>query len=137
MPGSTVNAAADFIVYRDFIVSLRVQIEVFTVKSGLADMTDAGYQQIESALNDLKLACMGSNAAAVAHCDMAFHEAILIACGGGDFIEVWRQLCAKMLMQYSRLDNYRQVYKEHLHILVPLKSRSKQSVIEALKENIQ
>jgi DNA-binding GntR family transcriptional regulator len=122
---------------RDFIILLRIQIEVFAVKSGLADMTDEGFQKIESALSDLKTACLGNNAAAVAHCDMAFHEAILIACGGEDFLEVWRQLCAKMLMKYSRLDHYREVYEEHLHILVPLKSRSKQAVIEALKENIR
>lgn len=122
---------------RAFIVSLRIQIEVFAVDSSLKELSDESLNSIETALDDLKRACSGDNAAAVARCDMAFHEAILVGCGGEDFIHAWRQLCAKMLMSYSRLDNFSQVFDEHLHILEPLQQRNKRAVIKSLRDNIQ
>jgi len=122
---------------REFIVSLRIQIEVFAVKSGLADLNDVSLQTIEKALLDVKRACAGDNAAAVARSDMGFHKAILLACGGEDFLEAWRQLCTKMMMTYSRLHNYSEVYDEHLHIWDAVKARNVQAVIDALKENIR
>lgn len=122
---------------RDLIVSLRVQIEVFAVKSGLDEIDEEGFERIAVALRELKFACGNDSAAAVARCDMAFHEAVLLACGAEDFLEVWRQLCAKMLMAYSRLHDYGEVLEEHQHILDALKSKNKQEVIKALKENIR
>ncbi len=122
---------------RKFIVSLRTQIETFAVKTGLADMTDEAMQQVEEALMELKRACSGDNPAAVARSDMEFHKAILLGCGGEDFLEAWRQLCSKMLMTYSRLGNYHEVYDEHLKIWESVKKRDKDAVIEALKDNIR
>ena len=118
-------------------MSLRVQIEVFAVKAGLADVTEEGFARIEAALRELKVACGDDRAAAVARCDMAFHEAVLLACGAEDFLEIWRQLCAKMLMAYSRLHDYGEVYEEHAHILEALRSRKKKTVIDALRDNIR
>ncbi len=122
---------------RDLIVSLRVQIEVFAVKSGLRHIPDEGFAGLDAALRDLKKACGKSSAAAVARCDMAFHEAMLLACGAEDFLQVWRQLCAKMLMAYSRLNDYGEVYQEHEHILRALRDREEQTVITALRGNIR
>jgi len=75
--------------------------------------------------------------AAVAKCDMAFHEAILVACNGDDFLPVWKWLCSQMLLTYSRLQNYQQVYDEHVEILEALEGGRKQTAITAMKANIR
>ncbi|MEM9418022.1 MAG: GntR family transcriptional regulator [Planctomycetota bacterium] len=122
---------------RAFIVSLRIQIEVFAIETGLEDMSDEAMEKIEHAMNDLKRACVGDDAAMVARYDMAFHEAIIMGCGGEDFINAWKQLCAKMLMNYTRLEDYAEVFNEHVHILDHLRERDAKQVIKAIRDNIQ
>ena len=91
---------------RDFIVSLRVQIETFVIKKGFSRLRGDSLVTVENALQELKTACAGNDVAAVARCDMAFHEAILAGCRGDDFILAWKQLCSRMLLTYTRLDDY-------------------------------
>ncbi len=122
---------------REFIVSLRQQIECYVIRLGIGQLQSEGADPIKKALADLKTACESGQAPAVAKCDMAFHEATLIACGGDDFLPVWKWLCSQMLLTYSRLDNYEQVYDEHVAILAALESRKKQASIEAIKANIR
>ena len=122
---------------RDFIVSLRVQIETFVIKKGLGRLRGDALLAVENALQELKMACEGNDVAAVARCDMAFHEAILAGCGGDDFILAWKQLCSRMLLAYTRLDDYQQVYKEHAELLDAIRSGKKQAIVTAIKANIR
>ena len=122
---------------RDFIISLRQQIECFVIRRGLVQLPGGGTASLKAALEDLKTACAGGDAAAVARCDMAFHEAMLLACGGDDFLPIWKWLCSQMLLAYSRLENYQQVYDEHVAILAALKSGRKQASVAAVKANIR
>ena len=122
---------------REFIVSLRQQIECFVIRRGLDQLQNGGLASIRSALNNLETACTAGNVADVARCDMAFHEATLTTLGGDDFLPVWKWLCSQMLLAYSRLENYQQVYEEHVQILAALESGRKQDVIAAIKSNIR
>lgn len=121
---------------REFIISLRQQIECFAVRRGFDQLRETGTEAIQDALDELKGACASGDVATVAKCDMAFHEAILLACGGDDFLSVWKWLCSQMLLAYSRLDNYQQVYDEHVEILAALDSGRKQASVAAIKANI-
>ena len=122
---------------RDFIIYLRQQIECFAIRRGLGQLRNGGTASIKAALEDLKAACAGGDVATVARCDMAFHEATLLACGGDDFLSVWKWLCSQMLLAYSRLESYQQVYDEHVSILAALQSGRKQAAIAAIKANIR
>ncbi len=122
---------------RQFIVSLRVQIETFVIGKGLAQLRGEALRAVEDALRQLKVACEGNDVAAVARCDMAFHEAILVGCGGDDFVLAWKQLCSRMLLTYTRLDNYRAVYDEHAELLKAIQSGKKPAIASALKSNIR
>ena len=122
---------------REFIVSLRIQIETFVVKQGLSQLRGDALLAVENALHELKVACEGSDVAAVARCDMAFHEAILVRCGGDDFILAWKQLCSRMLLTYTRLDDYRDVYREHAELLKAIRSGKKREIVAAIKSNIR
>jgi len=122
---------------RDFIISLRQQIECFAIRRGLSQFSNGGTASIKAALDDLKTACAGGDVATVARCDMAFHEAMLLACGGDDFLAVWKWLCSQMLLTYSRLENYQQLYDEHVAILAALETGGKQASVAAIKANIR
>ena len=88
---------------RSFVASLRAQIELYIVHKGLGELTPEGLSQIAVALEGLKVACAAEDGIEVAKADMEFHRVILHECGGEDFIQTWRQLCARMLLTYSRL----------------------------------
>lgn len=122
---------------REFITSLRRQVEIYVIKKGLSDLSEDAIKQIESALESLQVACVSGDVAAIARCDMAFHESILIGCGGADLVSAWRQLCARMLLTYTRLDDYQQAYREHAEILKALRAKKKQATIAAIKANIK
>jgi len=120
---------------REFVMSLRQQIECYVIRRGIGQL-NGSWTTIETALADLKTACATGDVAAVARCDMAFHEAILVACGGEDFLPVWKWLCSQMLLAYTRLDNYEQVYDEHVQIFAAMRTGKKQPLVAAIKANI-
>ena len=122
---------------REFIVLLRQQIESYIIRRGLDQLRNGSLAPIKAALNDLKSACAEGDVTTVAKCDMAFHEAILVACNGDEFLPVWKWLCSQMLLTYSRLQNYQQVYDEHVEILEALEGGRKQTAIAAMKANIR
>lgn len=122
---------------REFIASLRRQIEIYVVEAGLDRVTESGLEMVEAALNQLKLACESGDATAVALADVKFHEAILVACDGTDMIGAWRQLCSKMMLTYTRLKDYQQGFDEHLAIFEALRSRNVQAVVNAINDNIR
>tara|TARA_R110002049_G_scaffold2750_1_gene21305 strand:- start:354 stop:956 length:603 start_codon:yes stop_codon:yes gene_type:complete len=121
---------------RPFIMSLRVQIETHAIERGCETVSDAGLQKVEAALAELKTACESQSAPAIALHDVEFHESIVIACGCEDLVPAWRQLCSRMLMAYSRLNNYDEAYSEHVEIFECLRSRNTKATIKAVKSNI-
>jgi len=121
---------------RAVILSLRRQIEVHNVHRGLADLTEESLHAIEDALVALDRACADGDVAAIARDDMALHEAILHGCGGDDFVQPWRQLCSRMLLAYTRLDDHRQIFEEHAAILKAVRRRDVEGTLIALRANL-
>ena len=122
---------------REFITSLRTQLETHVIKKGIATLSEESINKIESALNKLKSACDSGDVAAIASCDMAFHQAVLVGCGGEDLVPAWKQLCSRMLLIYTRLTDYQQAYREHVQIFEALQAKKTQAAIAALKTNIK
>ena len=131
--GVTVRQAPDAN-NRDFVVSLRQQIECYVVERGYSKPVNGSWASVEAALENLRTACGTGNVADVAKSDMAFHEAILVACDGEEFLPVWKWLCSQMLLAYTRLENYEAVYDEHRAIFEAAKSGKKQELVTAIKK---
>lgn len=134
--GVTVRSAPDP-ADRQFISSLRAQIEEHVILKGLQDVTENSIADVEAALGHLQVACEQRSSTEVARYDVSFHEAIMIACGGAEMVQVYRQLSSRMLMMYSRLAGFPDIYLEHKKIFEAFKRRDKQATIEALKANIK
>lgn len=121
---------------REFISSIRVQIELYVVGKGFDDIDEEGLAQVTDALKTLELACETGEVAAIAKADMAFHEALLVACGGEDHVHYWRQICSRMLLTYTRLGSYKALYQEHVKIYKALKSKMKDVALAAINSNV-
>lgn len=122
---------------REFIKSLRQQIEVYVVRQGLSKAADDGIEKVATALAELKVACEAQDAARVAVRDLEFHEAALLACDGEDLVSPWRQLCSRMWLNYTRLNDYSEAYAEHVAIYEALAARNVDAAVNALMENIK
>ncbi|MBC8353677.1 MAG: GntR family transcriptional regulator [Planctomycetes bacterium] len=122
---------------RDFIISLRRQIESYALQTGMGQLTSGGIESIAKRLDELKRACADNDVAKVANCDIAFHEEILTASGAADFLPVWKWLCSQMLLTYTRLENYDQVLDEHVQILDELRAGRTQEAVAALQANVR
>lgn len=122
---------------RKFLASLREQIEIYIVKKGLADVTDAGIQSVRQALDELRKACDTKVASDIAQRDIEFHKTLLTTCGGEDMIGTWRQLCAMMLFTYSHLRDFEQAFQEHVAIFEAFRERNLDHLVNALSINIK
>ncbi|MEM0913709.1 MAG: GntR family transcriptional regulator [Planctomycetota bacterium] len=123
--------------HRSFIVSLRHQIEEFGIREGLETISDGAIAAVEASLAVLQDACDSKVVAEIASADMAFHEAILEGCSGDEFVGAWRQLCSRMQMAYTRLDDYGAVYAEHVTIFEAVKARNIPATLKAIDENLR
>ena len=121
---------------REFIASLRVQIELYIVGKGFDQLDDEGIGLIGEALKSLELACDTGETAAIALADMDFHEAILVACGGEDHLTVWRQLCCQMLLTYTRFGNYQAILQEHVNIYKAVRGKMKDVALAEIHSNV-
>lgn len=121
---------------RSFVASLRAQIELHIVRKGLEKLTPENHSQIAVALKDLRRACSSEDVIEVAKADMEFHRSILQECGGEDFIQTWRQLCARMLLTYSRLESFDEAYAEHEEIFELIKNQDLKKTLAAIERNI-
>lgn len=122
---------------RAFVASIRLQIETYVIKKGLKKATSEAIENVGKSLGRLKAACAKGDEMEIAQCDIEFHESILIACGGEDLANSWRLLCSRMLLTYTRLENYGQTYQEHADIFEAVKKKSSRATITALKANIK
>ncbi|EMI51863.1 GntR family transcriptional regulator [Rhodopirellula sallentina] len=122
---------------REFITSLRLQIETYVIERGLTDKDPDSVQSVEVALERLKEACDAAEPTQVAIRDIEFHQQILLACGGDDLVPTWRQLCSRMLLTYTRLGDYNQAYSEHVAIFEPFRDNDLKKTIAAVRANIK
>ena len=70
-------------------------------------------------------------------CGTAFHQSILESCGGEDFLPIWKWLRSQMLLLYSRLEKFLEIFADHETIMAALRTRSKQSALSAIEANIR
>ncbi len=122
---------------REFIISLRTQIECFAVQRRFSRVTAEDRKRIGGVLDELKFACEQGDVAAVARCDMAFHQTFLEAVGAHDFLVIWKGLCSQMMLAYSQMDDYMQVYGEHAAIAEGFVAGDQEMVCRRIKENIR
>ncbi len=123
--------------HREFMMSLRRQVEEFVIRQGFGRITPSDHQAWSEILDRMRDSCRRKDVAALARCDMEFHQAILTASGGEDFLPIWKLLCTQMLLAYSRVKNLLLIHQEHVAILHEFRASNLRGVLAALKENLR
>lgn len=121
---------------REFIADLRRQIEVHVITRGATTIDRSLMEETRLALADLRIACDNRDTAAVRRCDLAFHETVLMACGGETLVPAWRQLCSRMALAYERLTDFHEIYEEHERIFRALEAKDLDALRDGLRVNI-
>ncbi|MCA9247536.1 MAG: GntR family transcriptional regulator [Planctomycetales bacterium] len=122
---------------RELIVSLRRQIECFVIVQGWRKLAGDEFHRIAAALSELHEACDAGRVAAVARCDIGLHQQILVTYGGASLLPVWKWLCSQMMLTYTRLDDYADVFEEHVRIVEAIQHGDQARAIEAIEANIK
>lgn len=122
---------------RDFIADLRRQIEKYVTGQARFPLEAEAIEQVRLALDEMRLACDANDHAAVKRFDLSFHESLLLACGGENFVPAWKQLCSRMALVYERLSDLETVYEEHARILRALGAGDAPELARALQQNIR
>lgn len=122
---------------RPLVVQLRRTIEVFVLESIFDRITDNDIEIWDEILNDIKVACKSNDLNALTDHDLRFHQAIIKSHDDRDLFTLWQPIAMRMMMQYNRLDDLMESYREHKRILDAIRARDRTAAIEALSTNIQ
>ena len=122
---------------RPLVVQLRRTIEVFVLESIFDRITDSDIAVWANILNDIKAACEANDLNALTDNDLRFHQAIIKSHDDRDIFTLWQPIAMRMMMQYNRLDDLMESYREHKRILDAIRVRDRAAAIQALSTNIQ
>ena len=122
---------------RPLVVQLRRAIEVYVLESIFDRITDGDIDTWQAILNDIRTACESNNLNALTNYDLRFHQAIVKSHDDRDLFTLWQPIAMRMMMQYNRLDDIMDSYREHERILEAIRARDRKAAIEALSTNIQ
>ena len=108
---------------RPLVVQLRRTIEVFVLENIFDRITDADIEIWHAILNDIKMACESNDLNALTDHDLRFHQAIIKSHDDRDLFTLWQPIAMRMMMQYNRLDDLMESYREHKRILDAIRAR--------------
>ncbi len=122
---------------RPLVVQLRRTIEIFVLESIFERITEDDVSRWEDILADIKIACETNDVDALTEHDLRFHQAIIRSHDDKDLFALWQPIAMRMMMQYNRLDDIMDSYREHQRILDAIRAGDKAAAIRALGTNIQ
>lgn len=122
---------------RPLVVQLRRAIEVYVLESIFDRITEGDIDSWQAILNDIKTACESNDLNALTNSDLRFHQAIVKSHDDRDLFTLWQPIAMRMMMQYNRLDDIMDSYREHARILDAIRAQDRSAAIEALSRNIQ
>ena len=122
---------------RPLVVQLRRTIEVYVLESIFDRITDGDIDTWQAILNDIRTACEANDLNALTNYDLRFHQAIVKSHDDRDLFTLWQPIAMRMMMQYNRLDDIMDSYREHKRILDAIRAQDRTAAIDALSKNIQ
>ena len=120
---------------RDVVVAMRLELEKYCMKKFIPIALEEDFENISVLLERLKNACEVASLPEVAESDLALHR-YWVAQASPHLESTWLGLSVRMIMKYSRLENYDQAIEEHTHIVEAVIDRDIDKAIYYLGENI-
>jgi DNA-binding GntR family transcriptional regulator len=120
---------------RDVVVAMRLELEKYCMKKFIPIALEEDFENISVLLERLKNACEVASLPEVAESDLALHR-YWVAQASPHLESTWLGLSVRMIMKYSRLENYDQAIEEHTRIVEAVIDRDVDKAIYYLGENI-
>lgn len=120
---------------RDVVVAMRLELEKYCMKKFIPIALEEDFENISVLLERLKNACEVASLPEVAESDLALHR-YWVAQASPHLESTWLGLSVRMIMKYSRLENYDQAIEEHTRIVEAVIDRDIDKAIYYLGENI-
>jgi DNA-binding GntR family transcriptional regulator len=120
---------------RDVVVAMRLELEKYCMSKFVPTASQDDLNNISFLLERLKDACEVASLPEVAENDLALHR-YWVAQASPHLESTWTGLSVRMIMKYSRLDNYEQSITEHTRIVEAILNRDVEKAVYFLGENI-
>ena len=120
---------------RDVVVAMRLELEKYCLSKFVPIASEDDLKNISLLLERLKHACEVASLPEVAENDLALHR-YWVAQASHHLESTWIGLSVRMIMKYSRLENYEQSIAEHSRIVNAILNRDVEKAIYYLGENI-
>ena len=120
---------------RDVVVAMRLELEKYCMNKFVPTASQDDLDNISFLLERLKDACEVASLPEVAENDLALHR-YWVAQASPHLESTWIGLSVRMIMKYSRLDNYEQSITEHTRIVEAILNRDVEKAVYFLGENI-
>jgi DNA-binding GntR family transcriptional regulator len=120
---------------RDVVVAMRLELEKYCMSKFVPTASQDDLDNISFLLERLKDACEVASLPEVAENDLALHR-YWVAQASPHLESTWTGLSVRMIMKYSRLDNYEQSITEHTRIVEAILNRDVEKAVYFLGENI-
>ena len=120
---------------RDVVVAMRLRLEKFCIEEFIRDAKEHNFLQLSFLLERLHLACERASLPEVAECDLALHR-YWVAQASPHLESTWLGLSIRMIMKYTRLENFKESIGEHHRIVEAITNRNITKSIYYLGENI-
>jgi DNA-binding GntR family transcriptional regulator len=120
---------------RDVVVAMRLELEKYCMSKFVPTASEDDLDNISFLLERLKDACEVASLPEVAENDLALHR-YWVAQASPHLESTWIGLSVRMIMKYSRLDNYEQSITEHTRIVEAILNRDVEKAVYFLGENI-
>ena len=120
---------------RQLFQSMRREMESFCLERCMDTLTEHDDEQLEGILGDLRRACARGDIAAIADTDLALHRYI-VRRSSCELEAVWQGITSRLLMDYSRIERFDEVVREHEAIVNAVRTRDLDAAKKALSRNI-
>jgi len=119
------------------IIELRRKIEVFALNRMLDRLEEVDVAPLHRIVSELLAACAAGDLSAIVNCDMAFHSFIVGAADGQVLLAMWLPIVSRMMLHYSRHQDWMESYREHATIAEAIQCGNREQAVALLSGNIR
>lgn len=125
----------------ELIIPIRLQLEIFSLKSGFREYDDDFYQSLGRIIETMKTHAERQDLFALIEEDIRFHEMIVNFKGDAFTLQIWNSIVNRLRIHFIKntplFDDLGKVVKDHSELLEALKSQDEERIVKQWKTHIQ
>jgi len=125
----------------ELIIPIRLQLEIFSLKSGFREYDDDFYQSLERIIETMKTHAERQDLFALIEEDIRFHEMIVNFKGDAFTLQIWNSIVNRLRIHFIKntplFDDLGKVVQDHSELLEALKSQDEERIVKQWRTHIQ